>query len=65
MALQLIPPPKIQPRLKHAPKIRQLLWCDFPADAHLPEFWKTRPVLVISKRTTLKGAITRDAPKVT
>ncbi len=50
-------PPKIQPRIKSAPKIRQLYWCDFPADAHLPEFWKRRPVIVLSKTATLHGAV--------
>jgi mRNA interferase MazF len=52
------PPPKITPRLKTAPKIRQLYWCDFPKDAQLPEFWKRRPVIVLSYRNTLHGAAT-------
>lgn len=52
------PPPKIAPRLIGAPKIRQLLWCDFPQDAQLPEFWKRRPVIVLSYRNTLHGAVT-------
>ena len=51
-------PPKIAPRLVAAPKIRQLLWCDFPQDAQLPEFWKRRPVIVLSYRNTLHGAVT-------
>lgn len=51
-------PPRIEPRLKARPEIRQLLWCDFQKDAHLPEFWKTRPVLIVSFRNTLKGAVT-------
>lgn len=52
------PPPKIKPRLVAAPKIRQLLWCDFPQDAQLPEFWKRRPVIILSPRNTLHGAVT-------
>lgn len=52
------PPPKFAPRLVGAPKIRQLFWCDFPQDAHLPEFWKRRPVIVLSYRNTLHGAVT-------
>ncbi len=52
------PPPKVAPRLVGAPKIRQLLWCDFPQDAQLPEFWKRRPVIVLSYRNTLHGAVT-------
>jgi mRNA interferase MazF len=50
-------PPKVQPRLIGAPKIRQLYWCDFPEDAQLPEFWKRRPVVIISYRNTLHGAV--------
>lgn len=52
------PPPKVQPRLKSAPKVRQLYWCDFPEDAQLPEFWKRRPVIILSYKTTLHGAVT-------
>jgi mRNA interferase MazF len=50
-------PPRILPRLKSAPKIRQLYWCDFPKDAQLPEVWKRRPVVVLSKTATLFGTI--------
>ena len=52
------PPPKVAPRVVAAPRIRQLYWCDFPQDAQLPEFWKRRPVIVISYRNTLYGAVT-------
>lgn len=52
------PPPKIPPRLIAAPRIRQLFWCDFPQDAQLPEFWKRRPVIILSYRNTLHGAVT-------
>ena len=51
-------PPKVMPKLRAAPKIRNLYWCDFPTDAHLPEFWKRRPVIVISRERTLYGAVT-------
>lgn len=51
-------PPAVKPRLKSAPKIRQMYWCDFPDDAQLPEFWKRRPVIVVSYRHTLYGAVT-------
>ena len=53
-----ITPPRVKPRLRAAPKIRQLYWCDFPKDAHLPEFWKRRPVVVVSYKNTLHGAVT-------
>jgi mRNA interferase MazF len=52
------PPPRVKPRLVAAPKIRQLLWCDFPLDAQLPEFWKRRPVIIASFRNQLAGAVT-------
>lgn len=39
-------------------KVRQLLWCDFPQDAQLPEFWKRRPVVILSHKNTLHGAVT-------
>jgi mRNA interferase MazF len=51
-------PPKVAPRVKAAPRIRQMYWCDFPADAQLPEFWKRRPVIVLSYNATLYGAVT-------
>ena len=51
-------PPKKQPQIKSAPRIRQFYWCDFPKDAQLPELWKRRPVIIISKTATLNGAVT-------
>lgn len=51
-------PPRVAPRVTAAPKIRQLYWCNFPKDAQLPEFWKTRAALIVSYRNTLHGAVT-------
>jgi len=48
-------PPWVKPRIEAAPKPRQLYWCDYPKDAMLPEFWKTRPAIVISYKNTLYG----------
>lgn len=48
-------PPWVKPRITAAPKIRQIYWCDFWSDAHLPEMWKTRPVVVVSYKNTLHG----------
>ena len=47
------------PRVTAAPKIRQVLWCDYPEPQHTykPEFHKTRPVVVLSKRATLYGVV--------
>jgi mRNA interferase MazF len=52
------PPPSVPPRVTSAPSIRQLYWCDFPQDAQLPEFWKRRPVVIVSFKNTLHGAVT-------
>ncbi|WP_455475046.1 type II toxin-antitoxin system PemK/MazF family toxin [Bartonella sp. B30(2025)] len=51
-------PPHIKPRVKSAPRIRQVFWCDFPHDSILPEFWKKRPVLILSKNAKLYGNVT-------
>lgn len=48
-------PPWVKPRIVAAPKIRQIYWCEFWADARLPEMWKTRPVIVVSYKNTLHG----------
>ncbi|AMB46893.1 type II toxin-antitoxin system PemK/MazF family toxin [Methylobacterium sp. AMS5] len=52
------PPPRIEPALKLAPRARDLYWCDFPADARLPELWKRRPVIVVGSDRKLYGAVT-------
>jgi mRNA interferase MazF len=51
-------PPRYEPRLIATPKPREMYWCDFPKDAQLPEFWKRRPVIIISRFNTLRGAVT-------
>ena len=51
-------PPRVQPRIIGAPKVRSLFWCDFPKDAQLPEFWKRRPVIIISPKSTYHGVAT-------
>jgi len=56
--MEEIQPPRIKPSLRSAPRIRQVYWCDFPRDAQLPEFWKIRPVLIISKTAKLNGNVT-------
>ena len=48
-------PPWVKPRIVAAPKIRQIYWCEFWADARLPEMWKTRPVIVVSYKNALHG----------
>ena len=52
------PPRRVQPKVKAAPRIRQLYWCRLPNDAELPELWKVRPVIIVSYRNALYGAVT-------
>jgi mRNA interferase MazF len=52
------PPPRVLPKVKAAPRIRQIYWCRLPTDAELPELWKVRPVIIVSYRNTLHGAVT-------
>ncbi len=51
-------PPRVEPKVRSAPRIRQIYWCDFPDDAQLPEFWKRRPVLILSRTSKLHGCVT-------
>ena len=51
-------PPKVEPKITAAPKIKSVYWCRFPKDAQLPEFWKMRPVLIVSKNSSRFGAVT-------
>ncbi|MCY3878988.1 MAG: type II toxin-antitoxin system PemK/MazF family toxin [Rhodobacteraceae bacterium] len=46
-------------RIKSAPRIRQVFWCDYPNPEHTqkPEFYKTRPVVVLSRNSTLHGVV--------
>ncbi len=55
MIEELKKPPWVVPRIKAAPKIRQVYWCEYWKDARLPEMWKTRPVIVVSYKNTLHG----------
>lgn len=58
MTFRVDQPVHVQPRLRNAPRIRQLYWCDFPNDAQLPEMWKKRPVVIISKVVHYNGTAT-------
>jgi mRNA interferase MazF len=50
-------PPKIKPAVVRVPRIGELYWCDLPKDAHLPELWKRRSVVVISRNVTMNGTV--------
>lgn len=49
--------PEVPNRINFAPKLGNVYWCEFPADARKPEFWKTRPVIVVSYANTLLGPV--------
>jgi mRNA interferase MazF len=46
-------------KIQAAPKVGALYWCSLPPEntIHLPEFWKKRPVVVISRKNTLRGKV--------
>ncbi|WP_081628450.1 type II toxin-antitoxin system PemK/MazF family toxin [Novispirillum itersonii] len=41
--------------IRSAPKVRAVYWCRLWGDAVRPEFWKRRPVVVMSYNNTLDG----------
>ncbi len=47
-------------KLQAPPRRGEVYWCEYPPPEclHLPEFWKRRPVVVISRYTTLRGVVT-------
>ncbi len=49
--------PEVPNRITFAPRLGNVYWCEFPADARKPEFWKTRPVIVVSYANTLLGPV--------
>ena len=53
-------PGKRRIRIRSAPKTRQVFWCDYPDTEHteVPEFYKRRPVVVLSRKATLHGVVT-------
>lgn len=46
-------------KIKAAPKVGSLYWCSLHPEEHIhiPEFWKKRPALIISRKNTLKGKV--------
>ncbi len=53
-------PPRRPVRLQSAPRKGEVYWCDYPPPEclHLPEFWKRRPVVIVSRHATLRGVAT-------
>lgn len=50
---------KYDVRITSAPKVGSLYWCSLHPESmiHLPEFWKKRPVLIISRKNVLHGKV--------
>ncbi|MFA4939399.1 type II toxin-antitoxin system PemK/MazF family toxin [Brevundimonas sp.] len=42
-------------KLKAAPAVRQMYWCDFWSDSTTPEMGKKRPVVIVSYKNSLHG----------
>ena len=53
-------PPRRRVRLRIPPKKGEVYWCDYPPPLcqHLPEYWKRRPVVIVSRRAPLRGVAT-------
>ncbi|MCY4148273.1 MAG: type II toxin-antitoxin system PemK/MazF family toxin [Gammaproteobacteria bacterium] len=53
-------PQRMPVNLRIAPRKSEVYWCDYPSPEclHLPEFWKRRPVVIISRYPTLRGVVT-------
>ena len=47
-------------RLRFTPRKGEVYWCDYPPPEclHLPEFWKRRPVVIVSRHSALRGVAT-------
>lgn len=53
-------PRKLVPSLRAAPRVGEIFWCRFPDPRciELPEIWKMRPCVVVSRKNRLYGKVT-------
>lgn len=53
-------PRRYKPVIRAAPRVGDVYWCAFNdrRDIALPEMWKTRPCVIVSRRNTLHGKVT-------
>lgn len=63
-----VEPPARTLTIKAPPKVRNMYWCDLWTDAVKPEFWKRRPVIVISYENGMTAPclvvpVTTQAPR--
>jgi mRNA interferase MazF len=53
-------PKKFKPTIKATPRVGDIYWCNFhdETEIELPEMWKTRPCVVVSRKNSLYGKVT-------
>jgi len=53
-------PKRFTVTIKAAPRVGGMYWCAFHDERHihLPEMWKVRPVVVVSRKNNLRGKVT-------
>ena len=53
-------PKKFKPVIKASPRVGDVYWCNFhdETEIELPEMWKTRPCVVVSRKNSLFGKVT-------
>ncbi|MGV1949581.1 type II toxin-antitoxin system PemK/MazF family toxin [Agrobacterium vitis] len=53
-------PKRFTVTIRASPRVGNLYWCAFHDERHIhiPEMWKMRPVLVVSRKNTLRGKVT-------
>lgn len=53
-------PKRRAPTIRTTPRVGDVFWCRFHDEDHieLPEMWKTRPCVVVSRRNSLRGKVT-------
>ena len=53
-------PKRFTVTIKAAPRVGNLYWCAFHDERHIhvPEMWKIRPVVIVSRQNSLRGKAT-------
>lgn len=53
-------PRKFKPVIQATPRVGDIYWCKFhdETEIELPEMWKTRPCVIVSRKNTIYGKVT-------
>lgn len=53
-------PKKFRPVIRATPRVGDIYWCKFhdETEIELPEMWKTRPCVIVSRKNTINGKVT-------